>query len=187
MSQNSWKTVWILNYLIPSNQGSKYRSKSDCEAKRKRNFFREKLRSENIFRLCEANNFSKLRKIAKNWEIAKKFLSRKESFSAFFYFILVNKYFIFDFTSQYRLFGHQKRVFFFLKSVSSNSQLWPVEWLLCMNAEISYWLPIGAAVGLGKWSAGLIGAWIRYLGGRGAAVRRCCWLGIVQECTYGGN
>jgi hypothetical protein len=28
------------------DQGSKYRSKSDCEAKRKRNFFREKLRSE---------------------------------------------------------------------------------------------------------------------------------------------
>ena len=34
----------------------------NCEAKR----------SENIFRLCEANNFSKLRKIAKNCEIAKK-------------------------------------------------------------------------------------------------------------------
>jgi hypothetical protein len=56
-------------------QGSKYRSKSDCEAKRKRKFFREKLRSEakrkyfsfvrseakrTIFQNCE-----KLRKIAK--------------------------------------------------------------------------------------------------------------------------
>ena len=30
-------------------QGSKYRSKSDCEAKRKRNFYRE-----NFLRLCEA-------------------------------------------------------------------------------------------------------------------------------------
>ena len=67
-------------------QGSKYRSKSDCEAKRKRKFFREKLRSENIFRLCEANNFSKLRKIAKKCEIAKKF------FDAFYYFILVFKF-----------------------------------------------------------------------------------------------
>jgi len=56
-------------------QGSKYRSKSDCEAKRKRKFFREKLRSEakrkyfsfvrseakrTIFQNCE-----KLREIAK--------------------------------------------------------------------------------------------------------------------------
>ena len=33
-----WISFWSLN------QGSKYRSKSDCEAKRKRKFFREKLR-----------------------------------------------------------------------------------------------------------------------------------------------
>jgi hypothetical protein len=55
------------------SQGSKYRSKSDCKAI----FYSLKIakRSENIFRLCEANNFYKLQKIVKKCEIAKKILS----------------------------------------------------------------------------------------------------------------
>ena len=86
----------------------KIRLRSEAKAK----IFSRKIakRSEaKIFFVCakrsEANNFSKLRKIAKNCEIAKKFLTRKKSFSAFFYFILVNKFFISDVTSQYRFFG----------------------------------------------------------------------------------
>jgi hypothetical protein len=71
-------------------------------------------RSENIFCMCEAkrseakrseaNNFSKLRKIAKNCEIAKKILSFKKS--TFDYFIYLYKRYISDVKSLYRLFGH---------------------------------------------------------------------------------
>ena len=65
---------WLIRALfnctrnIPLTQGSKYRSKSDCEAKRKRKFFREKLRSEakrNFFWFVRSEQFFK---IAKNCE-----------------------------------------------------------------------------------------------------------------------
>jgi hypothetical protein len=80
----SAELYWVQKFFQPLmwfDQGSKYRSKSDCEAKRKRNFFREKLRSEaKIFFVCAkrsgANNFSKLRKIAKNWDCGR---SRSQS------------------------------------------------------------------------------------------------------------
>ena len=67
---------------IAQNQIAK-RSESEiffaknCEAKR----------SEIIFGLCEANNFSKLRKIAKNCEIAKKILGLKKYLSASIFLI----------------------------------------------------------------------------------------------------
>jgi hypothetical protein len=112
----SAELYWVQKFFQPLmwfDQGSKYRSKSDCEAKRKRNFFREKLRSEakrkyfsfvrseakrTIFQNCE-----KLRKIAK---LRKKILSFKKSLCSFFNFNNLYKYYIYDVKSLYRLFGH---------------------------------------------------------------------------------
>ena len=91
----------------------KIKLRSEAKAKRKRNFFREKLRSEakrkyfsfvrseakrTIFENCE-----KLRKIAK---LRKKFLSFKKSLSTFDYFNYLYKRYIYDVKSLYRLFGH---------------------------------------------------------------------------------
>ena len=76
----------------------------------KANFFSRKIakRSEaKIFFLCakrsEANNFSKLRKIAK---LRKFFSSFKKSLSSFYYFNSLYKCYIYDVKSLYRLLGH---------------------------------------------------------------------------------
>jgi len=70
--------------LVYTDQGSKYRSKSDSEAKRERSesefFFHERLRSEaKIFSLVQSEamlkyfqNCEKFRKIAKNFENCEK-------------------------------------------------------------------------------------------------------------------
>ena len=65
-------------------QGSKYSSKSDCEAKRKRKFFREKLRSEakrKIFWFVRSEAkrtiFQNCEKLRKNAKLRKFFLTRK--------------------------------------------------------------------------------------------------------------
>ena len=84
----------------------KIKLRSEAKAK----FFSRKnaKRSEaKIFFVCakrsEANNFSKLRKIAKNCEIAKIFFKFLKSF---YYFNNLYKCYIYDVKSVYRLLGH---------------------------------------------------------------------------------
>ena len=108
--QHLWNSRRWFEIAWPGLQISlKIKLRSEAKAK----FFSRKIakRSEaKIFFVCakrsEANNFSKLRKIAKNCEIAKIFLSFKKSLSSFYYFNNLYKCYIYDVKSLYRLFGH---------------------------------------------------------------------------------
>ena len=98
--------IFVNGAAIHPFQGSKYRSKSDCKAKRKRFFFAKNceakrkcflfVRSEHFLKI--AKNCEKMRNCEKIFKLVKCLLV------SFFYFFLVYKCYISDVTSLYRFF-----------------------------------------------------------------------------------